>query len=402
MRDGWVETTLGDVLVIQSGFAFSTNDWAVEGYPVIKINNVRDGKVSTESCSYVSDPVPQGAEKFLLKRGDLLITLTGEIGATGTVDQTFPMFLNQRVGKVSVQDESRVLLPYLAVLFNSPSVRAEMWSLGKGNAQLNISPKSIHDMVVTLPPLDEQRRIVDVVSSVDSYIDALQQQAETARTARNAALHELLSAGGDDWTETTLGNTALINPEATKNFDGDKEITYVDLSSVSAKYGIAQDLVTTPYKDAPGRARRVIRVDDVLVSTVRPYLKGFALVPEHLDGEVASTGFAVLRAIEGKTVAGFIWAIVGTEQFVKHLVDRSTGSNYPAIRPEDVASLTIQLPPLAEQKRIVEIVASMAEVIRSTEQAVVEAKNLRSGLLADLLSGEHEIPESYDSVVGAA
>ena len=60
------------------------------------------------------------------------------------------------------------------------------------------------------------------------------------------------------------------------------------------------------------------------------------------------------------------------------------------------------LPPLVEQHRIVEIVSSMDEVIQSTEQAVVKAQSLRSGLLSDLLSGEHEIPESYDRLLGAA
>jgi type I restriction enzyme S subunit len=191
--DDWTETTLGDVLAIQSGFAFSTNDWAVEGYPVIKINNVRDGKVSTESCSYIADPIPQGAEKFLLKTGDLLITLTGEIGATGTVDQTFPMYLNQRVGRVSILKESKVLLQYLAVLFNYAPVRAEMWSLGKGNAQLNISPKSIHEIEVNLPPLMEQKRIVEIVLSMDDVIQSTEQAVADAKNLRSGLLSDLLS-----------------------------------------------------------------------------------------------------------------------------------------------------------------------------------------------------------------
>jgi restriction endonuclease S subunit len=60
------------------------------------------------------------------------------------------------------------------------------------------------------------------------------------------------------------------------------------------------------------------------------------------------------------------------------------------------------LPPLAEQRQIVEIVSSMDVLIQSTEEAVINAKALRSGLLSDLLSGEHEIPASYDSLLGAA
>jgi restriction endonuclease S subunit len=63
---------------------------------------------------------------------------------------------------------------------------------------------------------------------------------------------------------------------------------------------------------------------------------------------------------------------------------------------------TFQLPPIEEQGRIVEIVSSIDDLIESTEHAVADAKHLRSGLLLDLLSGSHEIPESYDRLLGAA
>jgi restriction endonuclease S subunit len=62
----------------------------------------------------------------------------------------------------------------------------------------------------------------------------------------------------------------------------------------------------------------------------------------------------------------------------------------------------ILLPPLQEQKRIVDIVATIDSVIRAAEHAVADAKRLRSGLLSDLLSGAHEIPEAYDRLLGAA
>ncbi|MBM4077232.1 MAG: restriction endonuclease subunit S, partial [Planctomycetes bacterium] len=118
------------------------------------------------------------------------------------------------------------------------------------------------------------------------------------------------------WIETTLGEVAELNPEATKNFPADRVIRYIDLASVSHEAGISPNLTELEYGDAPGRARRVVRAADILVSTVRPYLKGFAQVPKHLDGEVASTGFAVVRANQDTTLAGFVWALVGTADFV--------------------------------------------------------------------------------------
>jgi type I restriction enzyme S subunit len=75
---------------------------------------------------------------------------------------------------------------------------------------------------------------------------------------------------------------------------------------------------------------------------------------------------------------------------------------FASITGKNLKEFKVNLPPLPEQKRIVEIVNTIDEVISQTELTTSKAKNLRSGLLSDLLSGEHEIPVSYDKVIGAA
>jgi restriction endonuclease S subunit len=72
------------------------------------------------------------------------------------------------------------------------------------------------------------------------------------------------------------------------------------------------------------------------------------------------------------------------------------------LRTPDYLEQTLKLPPQADQHRIVETVSTMDDVLSSTEQAITDAKGLRSGLLSDLLSGDHEIPETYDHLHGAA
>jgi type I restriction enzyme S subunit len=79
-----------------------------------------------------------------------------------------------------------------------------------------------------------------------------------------------------------------------------------------------------------------------------------------------------------------------------------TGTTRQRISRSNLAKIVLVAPSVAEQRRIVEIVSSMDGVIRSAEQVVSDAKLLRSGLLSDLLSGRHEIPESYDRLLGAA
>jgi type I restriction enzyme S subunit len=98
-----------------------------------------------------------------------------------------------------------------------------------------------------------------------------------------------------------------------------------------------------------------VRAGDVLVSTVRPNLNAVAVVPDELDGEIASTGFCVLRAnpklVEGK----FVFYRCLTPEFVNSLVGQMRGANYPAVSDGVVKRTNTPLPARKEQRRIVEL-----------------------------------------------
>ncbi len=188
----------------------------------------------------------------------------------------------------------------------------------------------------------------------------------------------------DGWRELTLGDVASVNPERTPSWPQDRPIRYIDLSTVSAELGIRLDSVSKfAYGDAPGRARRLVRANDVLVATVRPYLRGFAVVPADLDGEVASTGFAVLRAQAGVVLPEYLWCLVRTDDFVDGLMARATGSNYPAVRPEDVAAQPVSLPPLIEQRRIVDLIGALDKVLSATATVVARLDQLLVALVEE-------------------
>ncbi|CAN2209076.1 HsdS Restriction endonuclease S subunits [Candidatus Nanopelagicaceae bacterium] len=254
---------------------------------------------------------------------------------------------------------------------------------------------------IPLPSLPEQKRIVDLISSVDSYIEALQQQLEGAKRSRNAVLHELLTAGGDDWVETTLGEVAEVigggTPSTTigEYWDGDivwltpTEITSQDGKVVSDSIRKITDL---GFKNS---GAQMLPKDSVILTSR------------------ASVGFVALAGKELCTNQGFQSLIPKPSVLSKFLMfwiqlnrpefeSRSAGSTFKEISKSNVKSIKLELPPLAEQKRIVEIVNTIDEFISQTELTSSKAQKLRSGLLSDLLSGEHEIPVSYDKVIGAA
>ncbi len=172
----------------------------------------------------------------------------------------------------------------------------------------------------------------------------------------------------DEWVETTLGEVMSLNPEGLQGFEEGDVFRYVDIASVNESEGVRTATLTEcTTADAPGRAKRRIRTGDVLVSTVRPNLRAFALVVRELDGEVASTGFCVLRS-SNRILPGFAWCVIRELQFCEAMVALCTGSNYPAIRPADVAGFRFSLPPLSVQARIVNLLEHLDTLIANLER----------------------------------
>ena len=119
------------------------------------------------------------------------------------------------------------------------------------------------------------------------------------------------------------------------------------------------------------------------------------------DRERAFLNQHLFRVIEKEGVL-HEWLPLVIEYSIRDLSDMTHGTTMKHVTKQTLLPHAVKLPPLAEQKRISEIISVMDDAIRATEQAVSDARKLRSGLLSELLSGEHEIPESYDRLLGVA
>ena len=187
----------------------------------------------------------------------------------------------------------------------------------------------------------------------------------------------------DGWREVRLGDVVEINQRNWDPRDG-APILYLDLTAVIAP-GRLDEPKELAASDAPSRARRRVLSGDILVSTVRPNLRGFARVQKAAENLVASTGFAVLTPsteVEGS----FVYHHVMTEQFAAKLEAAATGQAYPAVRPDDVSNYSIALPPQSEQRAIADVLDSIDVAIERTEAVIAATETLRDSLLHDLLT----------------
>jgi len=116
---------------------------------------------------------------------------------------------------------------------------------------------------------------------------------------------------------------------------GVDSFTYVDISSVDKDTKRITEPQTIFVDDAPSRARKEIRANDVLV----------AIVPPQYDNQIASTGFCVLRSDTERLDPNYLFYFAQTKTFISHLTDLSTGAGYPAVSDDDILDTRIPLPP---------------------------------------------------------
>ena len=177
------------------------------------------------------------------------------------------------------------------------------------------------------------------------------------------------------WQTKTLGEvlekTETVNPLQSPN----AEFDYIDVSSVSNTTFEIEQTQRLKGKDAPSRARKLVRTNDIIFATIRPTLQRIAVVPEHLDKQVCSTGYFVLRPKQGIDHR-FVFYSLFTENFIEQMESLQKGASYPAVTDGDVRAQEIPVPPLAEQQRIVGLLDEAFEAL-ATAKANAE-KNLQN------------------------
>jgi len=174
----------------------------------------------------------------------------------------------------------------------------------------------------------------------------------------------------DGWRTVRLSEVCAVGSFRDPTQEPEKSFKYVDISGVDNVLKRIAKAQTIAGRNAPSRARKVIRSGDVLVANVRPNLNAVALVPPELDNEVCSTGFTVLRPSE-RIVSEYLFAFVRSDQFVRPLSELVKGALYPAVTDKQVLDMEVPLPPLQEQKRIA---AMLNEQMAAVEKARAAAE----------------------------
>ena len=349
-------------------------------------------------------PVNGGSSRFV--NGDILfarITPCMENGKTGLVG-------GLAEGEVATGSTEFIVLrprPNLTLseftyyLAKNPKFRSFAASRMTGTSGRQRVPVNTFDeFEIGVPPLAEQHKIAVILSSVDDAIEKTQAVIEQVQVVKRGLMQQLLTlpAGYAEpgWKKRRLRDCAWVNPEQlTSRTKPSFLMEYIDIAAIE-RPGIIGRTQTFQFADAPSRARRLARKGDILISTVRPYLRNFARIREAPDNLVVSTGYAVIRpkdVVDGD----FLYQQILSASFVKFLKSRMSGSNYPAVAASDVEAYPISLPPLAQQRKFGATLSSLDDAVAKMRTVINRVSGVKEALMSVLLTGELRVTLDTES-----
>ncbi|NKL02979.1 restriction endonuclease subunit S [Rhizobium leguminosarum bv. viciae] len=161
--------------------------------------------------------------------------------------------------------------------------------------------------------------------------------------------------------------------------DTERTYRYIDLTSVSIETKSITQTTEIDAKNAPSRAQKLVEQDDVIFATTRPSQQRYCLIDDEYSGEIASTGYCVLRAKKEKVLPKWILHCISSTEFKSYVEERQSGAAYPAISDALVKAFSIPIPcPESPEKSL----AIQADIVRILDTFTAVTAELTAELTA--------------------
>lgn len=404
----WKEVRLGDVVEIVNGFAFKSKAFTLEGIPVIKIKNIKAGKVILNDLDYIStsDINPKYTK---IRSSDILITMTGNrmdgspetwVGKVSLFRHQGDFYLNQRVSALRLIDDTvdnNFLSYYLS------SWQSQLYFALNSNSsggQANITPAVVQEYRLMVPELETQRSIASILSSLDRKIEL--------NNKINADLEEMAQAIFKNW---------FVDFEPFK--DGrfvDSELGMIPEGwKVGSPYEYAKVVYGAPYKSAKfndnGEGLPLIRIRDLKNCNPQFYTPEILpqteyvnmgdivagmdaeFVPHIWKGNTGLLNQRVCKLMPQQTSISNLFVLYLMKPELEFVQSYKTGTTVSHLGKADIDKFVVVLPPLEVVEECSKILDSILQRIKNISAESRTLSTLRDTLLPRLMSGELEIPE---------
>lgn len=297
----------------------------------------------------------------------------------------------------------------------------------KPYVRVDINPKLMNNMMANipllLPVITEQKAIASFLdrktSQIDHLIQLKQRKIELLKEKRTALINQVVTKGlnpdvemkesGVEWIgkipkHYQIGKLKHLCDENQRSLSNSTDpnyvLNYIEISDVNSE-GVIENSTPYVFSKSPSRCRRIVQKGDVIVSTVRTYLKSIGLIIDEVEDLICSTGFSVLTPKAGIN-SKYLFYLLRTEWFISMVISESEGVSYPSIKSEKLMNIDIIFCELMEQQQIVSYLDEQIHLIDKTvsieEQKIELLKEYKQALISEVVTGKVRVYDQDLSV----
>ena len=292
-----------------------------------------------------------------------------------------------------VKDKQKLLPEYLMMWFRRPEFDRYARFKSHGSAREIFSWEEMCDVELPIPSIEQQQKMVSEYEAVTRRIRLNEQIiAKLEETAQ--ALYRKMFVDGIDkenlpegWRIGTLGEIAEINTDNISTKDNSIEIRYLDSSSVTQNVFEEYQIFNVLHNEIPSRAKRKVKHNDIVYSTVRPNLKHYGIIKDSVENMIVSTAFAVIRSCYNPISNELLYLMLTDEKNTEYLqgIAEMSKATYPSITPEDISALKLAIPiESMDMLKVNQSIKYCFDFVYYKHQENKELKELQSLLLAKM------------------
>lgn len=390
--EGWKKVPAKDVCKsINVGVVIKPSEYYVpesEGVRAFRSANVREGFINDSDWVYFSEEGHKQNKKSELKAGDVLVVRSGYPGTACVVT---PEFAGSNAIDIVIArpDREKIIPEYLCAFTNSEVGRGQILNLQGGMAQKHLNVGAYKTLELTIPPIQEQKKIAKILSTWDQAIAATEQLLTNSEQQKKALMQQLLTGKRrlpgfeGEWDETYLGELFSERKET--------GISDLPLLSVTSEYGIINRVDVGRKDTSSADKSKYLRVcpRDIAYNTMRMWQGVSAL--SGLEG-IVSPAYTVLKPESGvdSLFAAYLFKLPRMiHRFYRH--SQGLVSDTWNLKYKQFAKIKVVIPGMNEQKAIVEVVSKSDETIHCLKEQLAQFVQEKKALMQQLLTGKRRV-----------
>lgn len=333
--------------------ASSNTNYYNGGIPWLNTNEVNFCNIYSTNKTISQDGLEHSAAKYI-PANTVIVAMYGVTAGKSAIAKV-PLTTNQACCNLII-DKNKADYQYVYYFLKQQSDNLN--KLANGGAQQNLNSLIIKKYKIVLPSLDVQHHIASILSTYDTLIEnntkrihLLEKMAENLYKEWFVRFRfpghekvEMENGLPKGWKYFKIEELCEINKYTLKVTNAPKEILYLDTGSITC--GKISELESVPFVDAPSRARRLVRHNSIVYSTVRPNLQHYGILKTPASNMVVSTGFVVLDC--KYDIANIVYLALAHPSVYKYcsLIADCAVATYPSIKPKEIGKISIALPPM--------------------------------------------------------